>query len=65
MSNIQLLSLLNLVAVSRSAWCYAKRDLVKNKEVGLSEIVPPQANEDQPQLRGFTLCALMIHHKRA
>lgn len=41
---IELLRLWFLVAVTRSASCYAKHDFAKNKEVGLSEIVPPQAD---------------------
>lgn len=38
-----------VVAVTCSAWCYAKHDFIKNKEVRLSEVVTPQANECQPQ----------------
>lgn len=43
--NIQLLFFSPVsVPVPCCAWCYAKHDCVKNKEVMFSEIVTPQAN---------------------
>lgn len=53
--------LLLCAARTRSAQCYAKSSSVKNKDVGLSEIVPPQANQRQPQPECFTWLDWVFH----